>query len=255
MRSWRTIRGSAFDGGLHAAYARRRPSRLIGRPLPVSFAKRASRPVANMPHDQSSPAGGYSRERDCIMRRQTIAVICIVTIGFVALAMEPVAAEPSNDGTSAQEENNVGPIPPAPTDPVTATLGELSSGIEGISITAAVSPAGCRGKANDPHPSSHFPTTVNVIGQTICNWPVSQYILVKLWRHRWWGWQFLSEEPDNAWTSKLSQNTWKDCSGTYTYRGTNRHESYEPGGPYVANTESSHRRIRENPTTKRCEWA
>jgi len=119
----------------------------------------------------------------------------------------------------------------------------------------ATSPAGCYGQTDYPHPSTHYPTTVNVIARTKCNYGVSLYIKVKLWRHRWWGWEELNWSADSGWGSSISENTFKDCSGTYTYRGTARHESYESSGTYIANTESGHSRIKENSSTYKCEWA
>lgn len=171
-----------------------------------------------------------------------VALALVATVVGPLSRATPASATPSHSAPTSEE------IAPSsddsPSGPLTSKQGE---GEVGPAAALGVSPAGCIGKTNDPHRSSHVPGTVNVTALTVCDYNVeSLYIQVTLWRSRWYGWERIGgvdQGKRNYGWYKIDYNASSgQCSGeTHDYQGRTYHESQEPTGTYLLNTRKTKR--------------
>ncbi len=128
-----------------------------------------------------------------------------------------------------------------PTTPVTQNVaGAPTSNLAGVGpspqVLTGVPGEPCYGQTDQPHPSSHYPGTVNVVARTVCP-PLGVYVSVNLTRDRWYGEQNLNSGA-NSGVNSVSTNAGYNCQGqgTYTYHGYGYHEASNGTYGYTSNS-------------------
>lgn len=108
-------------------------------------------------------------------------------------------------------------------------------------VTSTVSPAGCYGKANDPHRSYDTPKYVKGTAQSQCRVGVDRLGATgSIWRQRFWGWQMMGSRNTNSkgptWGTVKASGWWLGCDTGRKWRTVGNHWSVENGRTYTAET-------------------
>lgn len=150
--------------------------------------------------------------------RSHLTILSAVVVGLVAaLALPAVAQEPDSTDPGA-ETQDIAPL-------------QQPTGFG----TQALQP-GCYGQTDQPHRSGHVPGTVNVVARTVC-WAYTVFVSTSLYRHRWYGWQFLAHGERTSYNYVDTNAAWYCAgSGTYTYRADSYHEATGGGWASTANS-------------------
>lgn len=123
------------------------------------------------------------------------------------------------------------PIQPS-NSPLTSNEGEI--------FTQDINPAGCIGKTDLPHRSTHVPDTINVVGRTYsCAWSVNYKIRVVLYRSRWYGWELRGDSKVKPGKGRsISANAGSPrCKGDrHDWRGVTHHSSFQGATWYNTST-------------------
>ena len=170
-----------------------------------------------------------------ILRRFRLVVLIAVLSGaLVAVGGQPqgppahVDGPPDHAGPPEQDDSQV-----SSTTPLLPVAPDQDGGVS----AAALSPANCRGKSNNPHYSTGGGGQIKGVAQIDCDSAVQTLIVTsQLWKKRWWGWQKAGYKPTIT-------DTWDDqvkASGTYypcesnDWRTEGEYWSYESGLWYYA---------------------
>ena len=119
-------------------------------------------------------------------------------------------------------------------EPVYGEEGDLVvEGQEGFLVDP--SPAGCVGKANNPHKTDT--RKIKGVAQTGCNYSVSLKVTSQLWRKRWWGYEKVGSKGNNSRYTNLikASGLFNGCQNNW-WRTEGEHWSYEASGTYYRHT-------------------
>lgn len=163
------------------------------------------------------------------MRRFRTLVILISVLALVVPLTGMAAAETPSGATEESAELAFDVRVPGPVE------GPDKADLEGGTGGRAFQP-GCYGQTDKPHYSTHQPGTVNVVARTVCS-GFSVYVSTVLYRHRWYGWQYLNSGSKSG-TSSVEHNVAWNCAGTgtYTYLGSSYHSAGTGGYAYTNNS-------------------
>jgi hypothetical protein len=149
-----------------------------------------------------------------------------VVVALIAFALASVGVGVANAEQASEKDTG------SSADSVKSDRGALKkSGGQGEAL-AAPSPAGCVGRANNPHKTGN---SVKGVTQTDCLEPVPRLRATsQLWRHRWWGYEKVGSKGNNtnynSWQVKAS-GLFSPCQ-TNSWRTEGEHWSYETSGTY-----------------------
>lgn len=159
-----------------------------------------------------------------LTRRLVVLGVCVLAVVFAGAASAQSEQQMADDASLVRE----GPIPV--TGPATSQLQPDGGGVDNAPSRLA---SGCYGQTDRPHPSSHYPGSVNVEARTVC-FGRSVYVSTALYRDRWYGPQFLDSGSNSGYGSvETNASWWCSGTGTYTYRAYSYHSATGAG---TANT-------------------
>lgn len=130
------------------------------------------------------------------------------------------AVEPQEEDSPSRPESSMnfnyddGPVdaagsPPAGPESTSAYISkdDESADAPATSSAVAANPANCTTTADDPHPSTHVPGTINAVVRQACPVAVERNSTeAKLWEKRWWGYDVIGgPEFSDLTTSKTSR--------------------------------------------------
>lgn len=113
---------------------------------------------------------------------------------------------------------------------------------EAAPLWRKLSPAGCKGSTEYPHPSGNM---VSVHAVTQCDQAVvrAEVVTVVL-RDRWWGWEYVmsgsSARDNSTWSGEATPHSTCRNEGEFMFRAYSMHASLEDGTVYKSRTRNWH---------------
>lgn len=129
------------------------------------------------------------------MRYRLLSAAGALLVALVSLTTAAEAATGRAEGDSAEPGAALTATGPSSTSTYFVTdapFGAATTSAPNGPVAMANNPGGCTAYADNPHPSSHVPGTINAIVRQVCDVVVQNNSTeAKLWEKRWWGYDVI----------------------------------------------------------------